>query len=531
MLVSCSYDNQEYNQRKDISIDNLELGCLYAVLESRGIAVRLMQSFPQETWLTAPLVATENRILESEPDYVGFFDPINTFAHALQLARSLRKKKPDLVIIFGGLHASLFSEELLGAERDVDYVLNSGAEFSLPLLIDAIENGKAVNSIPGLTYRERGTIKQIAPCFDSDPDTLPIPYRVSLKGGVADPQTYYNIVSSWGCPGRCTFCSKSTLLNRHHLGKDSRWRSRSPENVVKEMTLLYRQGVRQFLFFDDNWIGNREFGIKRALKICSLIEENGLENISFSFMTRPDTFLPSDRAALQKMKGSGLSTINFGLEAGNIEQLKQFGKNYDLNQTGELIDMMHDLGIMVRCGFIMFFPYSTFEMLKANAAYINRLGLSFMFNIYPRALNSFSAMTIEKKLQRDSLVKRPTTYDSPGVFRYLDPRIGDLKRFMLTTVLLEIPFVHELLIIGDKTSRISRSNPHHFISFRKILRRIGLASHDLFIETVNAFESSPSTLKAVARCLPSARHWKSLISELKIEVEEFKTQLSNSRLF
>ncbi|MBU2510105.1 B12-binding domain-containing radical SAM protein [bacterium] len=525
VLVACPYSDDDYMTREDIAIDDLGLGYLYSALVDKGFSVTLIDSLRPTSWFISPFLELEDRILELKPDYIGFSDPSVTFTKSLSLSRRLNEKLPDLVVIYGDIHPSLFNKEILENEPHVDYIICGEGEKSLPLLIEALENQQFIKDIPGLTYRENGVIKETPPYFEKNLDSLSFPYRPSLaKADVKNP-FYYNIISSRGCPGHCTFCSMSTFLNRFCPGGTARWRARSAENVFEEMNLLYQKGVRQFLFFDDNWIGERETGLKRALKLCDLLIENGLSDISFSALMRPDSLLPTDRNALIKMKRAGLSSINMGLEAGNQFQLNIFGKKYDTNQVKDLTNLIFETGIMMRAGFIMFFPYSTFEMLRENARFLHDAGLSSLFEIYCGNLVPFSATAIETRLKKDNLLERSTTYNSPGVYLYQNDRIEDLQRFMLSKVLPERQFVYELLTVGTSASRCSRNGEPCFRQFQAILKRVGEASHALFEFSIDIFESATTVTEAIRICSRYSQHWLKVLETEKRSVAEFKTRL------
>ena len=193
---------------------------------------------------------------------------------------------------------------------------------------------------------------------------LPFPHRPSLNKPKIDRKAYYNIIGSRGCPGHCTYCTVNSFLNRHRRFGINRWRSRSAENIFLEMKELHQQGVRNFLFYDDNWIGIREVGLERVVSLCRMIIEDGTDDISFFAAARQDSLLPEDIDDILIMKQAGLHAISFGLEAANPKQLKFLGKIYDPGPVRELIPLILGNGIVVRTGYIMFYPYSTFESIR-----------------------------------------------------------------------------------------------------------------------------------------------------------------------
>lgn len=521
VLLSIPFDNQDYHQRSDVVLENLEVGYAYAALQEKGIPTTIVDSTESTAWFSSPVQEIKQQILNLRPKYLVLFESIQTISTAVSLVKLLKSELHDLVIIFDGLHSSLFYKEILESVSCVDYVVYAESPLVLPLLVKTLESEGSVYLIPGLAYRKNSRVEVNPPEFVSDIDTLPFPHRSKLTDNYLVSRSYYNLVGSRGCPGHCTFCSKSSWSNKYCKDPDYRWRGRSPENVLDEMKQMHQKGVRRFLFFDDNWIGHKEPGIQRILQLCRLIKKNGMEDISYSAMMRPDSLSVSDSPAIQTMKDSGLSVISMGLEAGNESQLRIFGKKYEIESVVELVDLLHRSEIMVRCGFIMFFPYSTFDMLRANAAFIHRLGLSFQFEVFFGELTAFSAMSIEKRLKRDGLVEKPTTFESPGSYHYRDPRIKDLQRCILSILLPERQFVYEMLIVGEQMCSNKRKTGD-FESYQNVVGQLGQATHDLFRIAIDAFESVSSTTEAIRECRVFSQKWIEELETTKQKVREYK---------
>ena len=114
------------------------------------------------------------------------------------------------------------------------------------------------------------------------------------------------LITSRGCPFRCTFCDKSV--------SGSRWRARSAQSVVDEMTVMVEQyGIRFINIYDDNFTLNRG----RVMAICEEILARGLV-IDWKCEGRVDAV---DKELLELMKRAGCKVIAFGVESANRETL------------------------------------------------------------------------------------------------------------------------------------------------------------------------------------------------------------------
>ena len=515
-LVACPYNNNDFMGREDISFDDLGLGYLYVSLQNNGYSVVLFDSLRPNLSFYPPYRELEEKLVKLKPDYIGFSDSLITFKKSLRLSQSLKKQLPQVKIIYGDIHASMYNKEIMENEEHVDFVICGDGDHSFPMLIDALENQKDFSMIPGLTYRNENQVIETPVSYQHDLNSLPFPFRPSLYDLEVNPDTYYNIVSSRGCSGHCTFCSVGNYLTKHCSDKNHRWRPRSAENIFAEIHYLYKQGVRNLAFHDDNIIGNRDFGLQRMTRLCELIIKNNLENLSFSAAVRPDILNSDDIEFLLLMKKAGLTTISFGLEAGNEKQLKFYGKKYDQSVVKKLIPLLLESNIMVRAGFIMFYPYSTFDMLKQNSRFLAEVELFFMFTCFSNKLMPTSKLPMEKRLKNDDLLVKPTTYNEMGVYTFQDKRIDELQKFISTTMYPENETLIAILIASTDICKRAKLGGKEFKVFRESLKKIGDATVNFFNFCVDTFEAAENVTDAIRTSYKYSNQWSRIVGKEKI---------------
>src|SRR5262249_7449993 len=142
-----------------------------------------------------------------------------------------------------------------------------------------------------------------------DLNALPFPARhlVSLDSYnhmIGKGERIATIQSSRGCPAACTFCDI----------RKTKFRERSPENVVAEMSGLREQGVDDFFFVDDTITINR----KRMHQLCQALIDSGLK-INFKISARVDTV---NQELLHHLAKAGCYRIHFGVESGSDRVLE-----------------------------------------------------------------------------------------------------------------------------------------------------------------------------------------------------------------
>ena len=138
------------------------------------------------------------------------------------------------------------------------------------------------------------------------------------------------MISSRGCPFRCSFCDKSV--------GGSKWRARTPVDVVDEMAHLHHTlGVGFINFYDDNFTLNRA----RVMAICEEIIRRGL-NIEWKCEGRVDSV---DAELLRTMRAAGCRVVAYGVESANPETLALLRKDITVDQSVRAFALTREAGL------------------------------------------------------------------------------------------------------------------------------------------------------------------------------------------
>lgn len=320
------------------------MGILYlasAVRASGRHDVRLLDCILDK--LTPDAVVA--KVTEYAPAVVGLTVYTPNLFDALVVSRKVRQALPGVKLVWGGPHTMLFPEESM-AQPEVDFLVTGEAEESFPAFLDALASGSSFSHIPGIWYRDGSEVKSTgAPGYVENIDALPFPAFDLL-----DFKRYYSaigtglpvgtICSSRGCPFHCTFCCKPY----------STYRSRSVENILQEMHAYYREGIREFFFFDDLF----NVSAKRVKDIARGILEKKWSDIVWSFRGRVDAV---DEDMLKLAKESGCRQILFGVEDASDEGLKAIKKKITVDQVRRAMRLCRKYGILTSTNWIIGFPH------------------------------------------------------------------------------------------------------------------------------------------------------------------------------
>jgi magnesium-protoporphyrin IX monomethyl ester (oxidative) cyclase len=307
-----------------------------------------------------------------KPDVVGVSAMFTAFApDAHDLAKVVKGVSPQILVVFGGAHASVVPKDVL-VDKNVDLVVIGEGEKTFLEIVRRFEKKKKLNGILGTAMRgkrEKVFINEPRP-FIKDLDSLPFPARHLLPMDLylrtsreVEEASYVmrfpftDMVSSRGCPNNCIYCAVPRIWGRT-------WRPFSAERVLSEMEFLVkRYGVREIHFLDDNISVSKV----RLEKICDGIMKRKLD-IKW---TCPNgiAIWSLDRPLIEKMKKSGCYRLTFGIESGCSDTQKFIRKNLDLEKAKKVMEIAGDLGLWTFSTYIIGFPYETKEAMDQTFDY------------------------------------------------------------------------------------------------------------------------------------------------------------------
>jgi anaerobic magnesium-protoporphyrin IX monomethyl ester cyclase len=340
------------------------LAVIAAVLEREGYQVTVLDANAMnlQPEATVPLV--------TDADVVGLTAMTPTISAAMNLARHLKKANPSLTIILGGAHPTLLPEETLATAPEIDIIVRGEGEDTIIELLQALENRQPLDNIAGISYREDGRVASTADrTTNIDMDSLPFPayhrlplprYKPHPPHGQAWP--FAAIVTSRGCPYRCTYCSKPVF--------GSKFRAQNPERVVEEVAYLKDKfGVKEIAFYDDVFTLDK----KRAYAIAEGIIKKGIK----IFWTCESRVNLVDKDLLHHMKQAGCYAIAYGIESGSAEILKTLHKDTTLEQAAEAVHISREVGLQV-IGYLMLgSPGETPETIRQTIEFAKKLKVDF----------------------------------------------------------------------------------------------------------------------------------------------------------
>jgi radical SAM superfamily enzyme YgiQ (UPF0313 family) len=302
------------------------------------------------------LLALRKALSEYRPDLVGI-SAISFEHHGMaELAAQARRWKQGLPNIVGGPHATALPHLVLSETGADAAVVGEGEDVIAPL-VEAMLSGEGVPGLKGVVAA--GSTSGPGPA-DPAPapelEDLPLPawdlvdlgeYHRRMSASSFSPWRYAVMVTSRGCPWRCSFC---------HNVHGKKYRVRSLASIGAELALFGRLLKRGHVeIMDDNFNLDGD----RANSILEMFcRTGGSLRPCFSSGLRPDRI---DGTMLDMLQRSRTALVSFAVESGSPRMQKLIGKNVALDAAGEAMRGAAGRGLYTNGFFMLGFPGETRE--------------------------------------------------------------------------------------------------------------------------------------------------------------------------
>lgn len=337
-----------------------------------------------------PLPAFARFLSEHRPAVVGLTAYESNLRGCRAMARAVRERLPEALVIVGGPNATFSPEEtleLVGA----DACLRGAGEGTIVRIVQAMLGAEGprrpaelLADVPNLVVRAAdGSRRTRAGDLSSFPgehfgclDDIPSPYQAGLLE-TAD----VGLLTARGCNQHCTYCSFAEISGRriHTHGVE-----RVLEDAAALEALVHRTERRRLAIsvLDDAFT----LSPRRARAICEGLIRRGLR-MPLDCETRADRV---DAELLRLMRRAGFVSVSFGLESAVPRVLRAMGKVRDpatrddpafeaerdfLERLRRAVGWAQEAGLAAAVSVIGGFPGETADDFRATLAFVESLGV------------------------------------------------------------------------------------------------------------------------------------------------------------
>ena len=324
---------------------------------------------------SAPLTlerVLREKIEKYRPQLIGVGGLAGDYFFVRDAISFCRQIAPETPIVCGG-GIITYDSDFSFSQFKSDFAIIGEGEISIVKLVEYLEKGGELNSIPSLAYWKNGQAIFNEVKYPENLDELPFPdydpfdygSYLSLYDQLNNSLTYsrlrprlFPIAIGRSCPYRCTFCSKS-----------SEYRTRSIDSAIREIAYFYEEYQFNILYITDDL-----FSVKdgKAMEFCTKVKALKKElkaDFDWSCCLRVNDV---NKEMLREMKEAGCISIFYGFESACNVVLKSMKKGTNVEQMSRALQLTEESGIGVRSNIIFGDIAETPESIKETIEFYNK---------------------------------------------------------------------------------------------------------------------------------------------------------------
>lgn len=330
-----------------------------------------------------PNLGIEDLVEQSvEADLLGITDWFSNHDNSTKLARKVKRRNPDVKIVFGGPNASMIPVEILTTHDYIDFVVARDGEDALLALIE----GKPIEEVPNLWYR---TGRGVEFTYGKVTDLTKIPLwdfadfqnaNVRLSEYLSAQNTQLDpwivpplaLFSFRGCiksekEGKCSYCTSSEDIGR----------ALPPEKLWQQIAYLNKLYDAQIFYMaDDIFTVSPE-----RVESIAQTKPNEAKSKIRAYGYLPDMAKleqPELEEMAKNLQKIGVFNLFFGSEHYDPDVLSRMNKRgVSVEETARVIKNIHEAGgIKTTIAYLLGLPGESKQSLEKNyASLVHLLGV------------------------------------------------------------------------------------------------------------------------------------------------------------
>ena len=291
------------------------------------------------------------RILAQEPKVVGVGVYIWNAAESLAVVASLKRVRPDVLIVLGGPEVSYET-----AQQEIvalaDYVVTGEADLAFGELCATLLAGRrplqkvVAAQLPEFEIKPSKVRGLQSAGFEGDQRVVALPYQLYTDADLAHRVVY--VEASRGCPFKCEFCLSSLDVPVRNVPIDA---------FLAEMQRLLDRGLRQFKFVDRTF--NLNLNISRA--ILEFFLDRYTPGLFLHFEMIPDRLPEALRAIIARFPAGALQ-FEVGVQTFNDDVAERISRRQDNEKLADNLRFLREqTGVHVHADLIVGLPGESIE--------------------------------------------------------------------------------------------------------------------------------------------------------------------------
>ena len=294
-----------------------------------------------------------------------------------------KKSKPELKIGFCGCVAQQKAKEIFKRANYVDFVLGTHKIYSLPTIIEKVNNGEKICECEETNATE---------------DTEAVKYDINRVKSV---NAWIPITE--GCNNFCTYCIVPYTRGRE--------RSRQPETILKEVKDALNSGFKEITLLGQNVDSYGKDFKDKNYRLADLLRE--VNSIEGEFWIRFVTSYPTDITDELIQTAVELDKVceyfHIPMQSGDSVVLKAMNRRYDREKYFEIANKIRKMvpDVTITSDFIAGFPGETEDQFQNTLTAMDELCLDYSNTAaYSPREKTVAARWVDKFIDEDTKFER-----------------------------------------------------------------------------------------------------------------------------
>lgn len=317
---------------------NIVLTTLNAKYIHTNIAIRYLKAYAypefdiqlSEYTIKDPIINIVTDLIRKDPQVIGFSCYIWNIEETIKVIRMIKKINPSIHIVVGGPEVTYDVKDWMKEVDGFDFIVIGEGEQTFKQLLSELKGNNDFSSVPGIAYRQNGSILVNPQRNKLDLKELPSPYRFEEDLPHLSKRVAY-IETSRGCPFSCQFCLSSIEVGVRYFDR---------EKVKDDIRYLMANGAKTLKFVD------RTFNISRsyAMEMFRFLIDEHLPGTVFQFEITADIMRPEVIEFLNQEAPAGLFRFEIGVQSTNDYTNELVMRKQNFEKLKRTVTMVKDGG-------------------------------------------------------------------------------------------------------------------------------------------------------------------------------------------
>ena len=346
----------------------------------------------------APFKTIAEELVAGRPDLVGISSLFSPYYREALKCAQIVKETLSVPVLMGGSHVSTMPEPMLQSPH-VDFIIRGEGERAIVQFLKAFRSDQNYQAVSNLGYKKNRQLI-LNPIEENEAiDELALPDLSDFepRDYLFENRPLSFIITSRSCPHRCTFCSV-------HKTFGFNYRRRSVENVLNEIDVRYRQGIRVIDFEDDNLTFYKEEMKELCRELIRNYPPRALQFVAMNGIS----YLSLDAELLELMKQAGFTHLNLALVSSDITVRETTKRPHTIPKYLDVVQQAHALGFKIVSYQILGLPSETLDSMIQTLVFAARLPVLLGASLFYLTPNSPIAKNFPPPTEKDVFTARLT---------------------------------------------------------------------------------------------------------------------------